>query len=850
QVVVFFAGQHISKSPFEVNIDKAQGDASKVTAKGPGLESTGNIANKPTYFDISTAVCVCGSSGFAIEGPSQAKIECHDQNDGSCNVSYWPTEAGEYAVHVMCDDEDIEDSPFMALIKPASATCSPDKVRAAQGPGVSVDCSRAGPGELALEAVSDSGTKAEPRMEDHGDGTYTATYTPLHAGMYTLLLRYGGQAVPTFPARVQVKVLPTHDASKVKASGPGLTSGLLASLPVEFTVDARDAGEGGLDLAIEGPSKSEISCTDNKDGTCTVTYLPTLPGQYSILVRYSDEHIVGSPFSARVTGETLPRSTVRICQLRSALVSAPHTLHVFPCSEIDSQDMSAQVISPSGLEEDAEIIAAGNNTYCVRFVPQEMGVHTVSVRYRGQHVPGSPFQFTVGPLGDGGANKVRAGGPGLEKAETGIPAEFSIWTREAGAGGLSIAVEGPSRAEISFEDRKDGSCGVSYIAQEPGGYEVSIKFNEEHILGSPFLVPVSAPTDDASRLTVTSLQESGLKVNHPASFAVRLNGAKGLIDAKVHSPSGALEECAVSELETDKYAIRFIPRGERRTPSTRRFNGATFPQPLPGASGGARQAGDVGLVTARAGLERGVTGTQSEFIINNTKAGPGAVYVTIEGPSKVKMDCKQSPEGYKVLYTPMAPGNYLIGIKYGGPNHIVGSPFKVKVTGPRLVSIGNANETSSITVDSVSKSSSSSVYGALPKLFSDASAVQCTGAGLSKAYVGQRSNFSVDCSKAGKNMLLVGVHGPTTPCEEVSVKHMGNRQYSVSYTVKEKGDYILAVKWGEEHIPAPLPRHCPLTLSAASTHAALKLHSNHEKRIALHDGNEKKKIDEININFN
>lgn len=48
------------------------------------------------------------------------------------------------------------------------------------------------------------------------------------------------------------------------------------------------------------------------------------------------------------------------------------------------------------------------------------------------------------------------------------PAEFSIWTREAGAGGLSIAVEGPSKAEISFEDRKDGSCGVSYLVQEPG----------------------------------------------------------------------------------------------------------------------------------------------------------------------------------------------------------------------------------------------------------------------------------------------------------------------------------------------------------------------------------------------
>lgn len=38
-------------------------------------------------------------------------------------------------------------------------------------------------------------------------------------------------------------------------------------------------------------------------------------------------------------------------------------------------------------------------------------------------------------------------------------------------------------------------------------------------------------------------------MNHPASFAVRLNGAQGKMAAKVHSPSGALEECVVTELE-------------------------------------------------------------------------------------------------------------------------------------------------------------------------------------------------------------------------------------------------------------------------------------------------------------
>lgn len=50
-------------------------------------------------------------------------------------------------------------------------------------------------------------------------------------------------------------------------------------------------------------------------------------------------------------------------------------------------------------------------------------------------------------------------------------------------------------------------------------------------------------------------------------------------------------------------------------------------------------------------------------------------------------------------------------------------------------------------------------------------------------------------------MLLVGIHGPDTPCEEVYVKHIGNRRYTVTYTARESGEYTLIVKWGEDHIP-------------------------------------------------
>lgn len=55
QVKVLFAGQDIDRSPFLVNVSKALGDPNKVQARGPGLEPVGNVANKPTYFDIYTA---------------------------------------------------------------------------------------------------------------------------------------------------------------------------------------------------------------------------------------------------------------------------------------------------------------------------------------------------------------------------------------------------------------------------------------------------------------------------------------------------------------------------------------------------------------------------------------------------------------------------------------------------------------------------------------------------------------------------------------------------------------------------------------------------------------------------
>uniref|UniRef100_A0ACB8EMI0 Uncharacterized protein n=1 Tax=Sphaerodactylus townsendi TaxID=933632 RepID=A0ACB8EMI0_9SAUR len=212
KVTVLFAGQHIAKSPFEVNVDKSLGDATKVSAQGPGLEPMGNIANKSTYFDIFTAGAGLGEVEVVIQDPRGGKgtveQQLEDKGNSTYRCTYKPTLEGTYTICITFGSMPIPRSPYMVTVGQA---CNPNVCRAVgrglQPKGVRVKetadfkvyTQGAGSGELKVTVKGPKGLEERVKQKDLGDGVYGFEYFPTVPGNYTVTITWGGQHIPRSP---------------------------------------------------------------------------------------------------------------------------------------------------------------------------------------------------------------------------------------------------------------------------------------------------------------------------------------------------------------------------------------------------------------------------------------------------------------------------------------------------------------------------------------------------------------------------------------------------------------------------------------------------------------------------
>lgn len=303
--------------------------------------------------------------------------------------------------------------------------------------------------------------------------------------------------VPGSPFKFHVDSI---SSGYVTAYGSGLTHGVSGE-PANFTISTKGAGAGGLSMAVEGPSKAEISCHDNKDGTVSVSYLPTAPGEYKISVRFGDKHIKGSPYVAKITGEGRKRNQISVGSCSE--VSLPGKI-----SDADIRSLNASIQAPSGLEEPCFLKRLPTGNIGISFTPREIGEHVVSVKKMGKHITNSPFKINVCEREVGDAKKVKVSGNALKEGKTHQDNVFTVDTRNAGYGGLSLSIEGPSKAEIQCNDKDDGTLNISYKPTEPGYYIVNLKFADHHVDGSPFTVKVAGEGSNRQREKIQRQREA------------------------------------------------------------------------------------------------------------------------------------------------------------------------------------------------------------------------------------------------------------------------------------------------------------------------------------------------------
>lgn len=803
-------GKDVKGSPFYFNVDVVS--EGKVTAYGPGL--TAGVVNEPSFFTVSTKQAK-GPGGLkvSVQGPSRVEVHCDDNGDGTCTCQFTPTAPGDYIIEIYFDGKPVYGSPFTAKVIDPMAPSKQAFIPMGSESKVTLKISEPDISVLTSTITPPSGKEEPCKLMRMSNGSIGVSFTPKEVGEHLVNVFKGGAHIPNSPFRISVSPAEIGDASRVRVWGPG-TSRAVANQVATFNIDMSDAGYSNLSLSMEGPSQANLDCTDTENGYCEVTYMPTEPGDYVLNIKYGDRHVPGSPFNVLVTGVgsemRYTEKTSKTRKSESQLADVGNSCELaLTLPGANPEDMRAQVISPSGKQEPVATVGSdGRNKFNVSFVPEEYGVHQVHVFLRDREIQGSPFQFTVGPMEDQGAGAVKAYGPGLQFAEANQPAEFVILTREAGAGSLSVAVEGPSKTDIELEDNKDGSCNILYYPTLPGEYQVNVKFNDQHIPNSPFrvqVVPGSAP--------VFPQPDTGLSPEEPASFVVTLPNVYNAreIEARLVCPSGREVPCEVHKIDNQgNYAIKFVPieNGDHRVDVY--VWGAHVPgSPFLFKVGQAR--GDATRVFADGpGLYRGQTGKPCEFTVNTCNAGKGTLQVTVDGPSRVTMDCKEVEEGYAVRYTPHVPGEYVITIKYAGPYHINGSPFKASITGPTLPGYAADEyimQQEVVTVDTVAKTrynlSESAAHGrrAEKAPTADASNVVCRGPALKRAQSNIMNSFQVDASNAGDSMLLVGCHGPTLPADEIIVKHVGSCRYDVRFKPAQPGDHVLVVKWNNEHVP-------------------------------------------------
>ena len=696
RIDVLYDGQLVPGAPWLIEAVMSP-DPTKVRVYGPGLRS--GVVKEAAPFTIDTRGAGAGGLGLTVEGPCEAKIECVDNGDCTCSVTYLPTEAGDYTINVLFADQHVPGSPFTAIIRPAydasKVTCSEIKsksIRVNEIQTMRVDCSGAGVAQLQAELLQSNGHKVECTIVavPNQANVYKVSFVPTAAGKATLNMSYGDDLIRGYPKILNV--LPAIDTSKIRCYGDGLEGNqIYVDVSSTFTIDAKAINSRGgakINIRCVGPSgvAASIDLVDNRDGTYTATYIPYESGLHNIEIDYEGVEIPSAPFKVNVTEGCVPSKVKAYGPgLQAGTTDQPARFTV-DTRGAGTGGLGLAVEGPS----DARITCKDNKdgTCSVEYYPTAAGDYEVHITYGREPVPGSPFIVPVRDEVD--AQKVVLAGPGItDGTRTNISTHFTIDASRAGVAVLEVNLLGPKGESVPVhcDETSQQIFSATYTPEHEGIHNLSVKYANQIIPCCPIKFRVE-PQFDASKVTCKGAgisQTKAVSSSFPVEFTIDATHAgEGVLTVQITDPQGKPKKASVSDNSDGTYTVRYVPDMVGKYAICVRYGGDEVPHSPFRVK--AIASGDASKAIVSGSLYETKTfrvSEESHLRVDAKRCGQGLVTAQIETPSDEILDIKVIENGngtFDIAYTPLETGHHKLNLRFGGID-IPDMPIKCEAFG-------------------------------------------------------------------------------------------------------------------------------------------------------------------------
>ena len=354
-----------------------------------------------------------------------------------------------------------------------------------------MNCERAGPGQLQVNATGAIVDETELTVTDSGDGCYGLVLEPSQPGNYIIELGWADCPIPGTP--LNLYFANNVDVSRCNLDGEGLRIAKVGR-PAFFRVVTRGSGLAPLSASLVGPKgqPSPVEIVQPSPGIYQCVYIPLVTGVYTLQVRYGNVEVPGSPFSVAVSRPFAPeRCSIVGGRIKDSILGKPIQFYI-ESTEAGPGTLRVEALASNGDVINGHLSQTVNGKTMCRLNLPEVDRYMTSVFYGGVHIAGSPFKVRVLPPPK--PNMIMVYGPGLSNCEVGMPGEFVVDALEAGSGMLGIRVHGPKggfQVVTSRMPGKEKQILVQYNPIEAGDYDVHITWADEPVPGSPFHLAVT-----------------------------------------------------------------------------------------------------------------------------------------------------------------------------------------------------------------------------------------------------------------------------------------------------------------------------------------------------------------------